>query len=254
MGVRKLNPSGKRLRTEHSGLAAVAAAAADRASSRSKLLLECTRAVLRTRDERALGRTLCGLLAQSGLYAKASISFVDDTRNSKAGPRLRESSRGGITLPLQARGQTIAILRLKTSDDRPLDDGEIALLETLADDAAYAIDHLRTDARQTPDARPERGLRETVEHDGVAITRKHEEQVARSERALLRTIIDAVPHYIYVKDRAGRFTLANKAWLDARGLAMEEVQGKTVYELFPAALAQQLEEQDSPIFTSGVAI
>ncbi|MGZ5223651.1 MAG: PAS domain S-box protein [Burkholderiales bacterium] len=354
MGVRKFNPSGKRLRTEHSGLDAVDAAAAERASSRSQLLLECTRAILRTRHERALGRTLCELLAQSGLYAKASISFVDDTRKSKVSLRLRESSRGKITFPLRAGSRTIAILTLKTSDDRPVDDGEIALLETLAEDAAYAIDHLRGDARQTPDARAERGLRETIEHAGVAITRidatghfadvnqkfcemvgytrdeligratrditvpedygpgaafraaaargqaristaekryihkngshvwvrrtmspgyedngtvsgaisvvediterKHAEQVARSERALLRTIIDAVPHYIYVKDSAGRFTLANKAWLDARGLAMEEVEGKTVYELFPAALAHQIEEQDSPILMSGVAI
>src|SRR6478672_1586348 len=118
MGVRKLNPSGKRLRTEHSGLAAATAAAVDRVYSRSQLFIECTRAVLRTRDERALGRTLCELLVQSGLYADASISFVEAIRKSKVGPRLRERVRGEITLPLQVGSRTIAILKLKAVDER----------------------------------------------------------------------------------------------------------------------------------------
>ncbi|MDB5926861.1 MAG: hypothetical protein JWN13_5797, partial [Betaproteobacteria bacterium] len=123
------------------------------------------------RDERVLGRTLSQLLVQSALYEQASISFVEDTRKSKAGARLREGSRGEITLPLQVDNRTLAILTLTTNDDRPVDDGEIALLQALADDAAYAIDRLRSDARQTPDGKAERGLRETVEHAGVGITR-----------------------------------------------------------------------------------
>ncbi|HEV7392122.1 MAG TPA: PAS domain S-box protein, partial [Burkholderiales bacterium] len=306
------------------------------------------------RDERVLAHTLSQLFVQSALYEQASISFVEDIGKSKAGARLREGSRGEITLPLQVANRTLGVLMLTTNYDRLVDDGEIALLQALADDAAYAIDRLRGDARQTPDRRTERGLRETVEHAGAGITRidpsghflevnqkfcemvgysreeligcatrditvpedygpgaafraaalsghptfsiaekryihkngshvwvrrtmspgyhddgtvhgtisvvediterKHAEQAAKSERAVLRTIIDAVPQYIYVKDRHGRFTLANKAWLDARGLAMEQIQGKTVHDLFPTTFAHQIEEQDRPILTSGIPI
>ena len=67
--------------------------------------------------------------------------------------------------------------------------------------------------------------------------RKNAEEAARRERTLLRTIIDAVPHYIYVKDLQGQFTLANRAWLEARGLTSEALVGKSVHDIFPAEIA-----------------
>jgi diguanylate cyclase (GGDEF)-like protein/PAS domain S-box-containing protein len=43
----------------------------------------------------------------------------------------------------------------------------------------------------------------------------------------LRTVIDAVPGYIYAKDAEGRFLLANKSAASLFGLAPEQVVGKT---------------------------
>jgi diguanylate cyclase (GGDEF)-like protein/PAS domain S-box-containing protein len=80
-----------------------------------------------------------------------------------------------------------------------------------------------------------------------------EETVAR-ERMLLRSIIDALPDYIYVKDREGRFQLGNKSWLAARGIDSEQVRGKTVFEVFPPAMAQRMHEQDTQVMRSGVAV
>ena len=72
------------------------------------------------------------------------------------------------------------------------------------------------------------------------------------ERNLLRTIIDAVPDLIQVKDEHGRFCLANRAWLSARGLSrLEDVQGKTVFDVFPAEVAQRMHDQDARIMRSG---
>ena len=67
--------------------------------------------------------------------------------------------------------------------------------------------------------------------------RKQAEEVVARERALLRTIIDSLPDYIYVKDTSGQFRLGNEAWLKARGRTAEEVAGKTVFELFSSELA-----------------
>jgi diguanylate cyclase (GGDEF)-like protein/PAS domain S-box-containing protein len=84
--------------------------------------------------------------------------------------------------------------------------------------------------------------------------RKEAEEVAARERALLRTIIDSLPDYIYVKDTAGRFQLGNAAWLKARGRIADEVIGKSVFELFARDLAVSLAAEDQAIVDSGTPL
>jgi PAS domain S-box-containing protein len=52
-----------------------------------------------------------------------------------------------------------------------------------------------------------------------------------SQRTFLRQIIDMCPNFIFVKDRAGRFTLANRALAEAYQRAPEEMLGKTDSEV-----------------------
>ena len=59
-----------------------------------------------------------------------------------------------------------------------------------------------------------------------------EEAVTESE-AKLRQIIDLVPHFIFAKDRGGRFILANKALADAFGTTVEDIIGKSVADFNP---------------------
>jgi diguanylate cyclase (GGDEF)-like protein/PAS domain S-box-containing protein len=82
--------------------------------------------------------------------------------------------------------------------------------------------------------------------------RKRAEAEVGRERALLRAIIDTVPDNIYVKDAEGRFSLANKAWLKERNLSDETLVGKTVFDIFPAELAERVAAQDGEIVRTGV--
>jgi len=50
---------------------------------------------------------------------------------------------------------------------------------------------------------------------------------------MLRQIIDINPHFIFVKDRRGRFTLVNKAVADAYGTTVEELIGRTDADFNP---------------------
>ncbi|MBI2293909.1 MAG: response regulator [Betaproteobacteria bacterium] len=84
--------------------------------------------------------------------------------------------------------------------------------------------------------------------------RKHAENAVVRERALLRTIIDTLPEYIYVKDAAGRFLLANQGWLTARMPGGGEIAGKTVFDFFPADLAGKMAAQDAEVIKTGVPI
>ena len=72
------------------------------------------------------------------------------------------------------------------------------------------------------------------------------------EHALLRTLIDTLPDFVYVKDQAGRYLLTNTANLGLLGgRPMEEVIGKTIHDLFPAEHARLYEEDDRRVLDHG---
>ncbi|MDP1672017.1 MAG: PAS domain S-box protein [Burkholderiales bacterium] len=83
--------------------------------------------------------------------------------------------------------------------------------------------------------------------------RKKVEDALAQERLLLRTVIDALPERIYVRDLEGRIILPNTAYLKIRGVDRhEQLIGKTVDELFPPEMAQRYREEDRKIVASGM--
>jgi len=63
--------------------------------------------------------------------------------------------------------------------------------------------------------------------------RQRAERALTDQRAFLRQVIDLNPSFIFAKDRAGRFTLANQALADAYGSRVEELLGKTDADFNP---------------------
>src|SRR5690606_26431766 len=51
------------------------------------------------------------------------------------------------------------------------------------------------------------------------------------QRRFLREVIDIAPNFIFVKDRAGRFTLANRALADVYGTTPDGMIGKTAEQV-----------------------
>jgi diguanylate cyclase (GGDEF)-like protein/PAS domain S-box-containing protein len=75
------------------------------------------------------------------------------------------------------------------------------------------------------------------------------------ERQLLRTVIDAIPDRIFVKDHEGRFLLQNTANLKVRGLERhDDIVGKTVFDFYPRALAEQRTAEDRAVIESGLPL
>jgi PAS domain S-box-containing protein len=82
--------------------------------------------------------------------------------------------------------------------------------------------------------------------------RKRGEEMIVAERTLLRTLIDSLPDYVYVKDPAGRYLLTNLANAALLGLASpNDVLGKTVFDLFPAEHARYYAEDDREVLETG---
>ena len=85
--------------------------------------------------------------------------------------------------------------------------------------------------------------------------RKQAEDVRREEQNLLRTLIDNIPDRIYAMDRQGRKTLSNAAdWKASGAQTMEDVIGKTDFDIYPPELAEPFWQNDKVVLDSGQSI
>jgi PAS domain S-box-containing protein len=85
--------------------------------------------------------------------------------------------------------------------------------------------------------------------------RKQSEEKLKSERNLLRTLIDNIPDTIYVKDAQARKLISNKVDYKLVGKSTEaEVLGKTDLELFDTHLGHLGYNHDMQILTTGQPI
>jgi PAS domain S-box-containing protein len=72
---------------------------------------------------------------------------------------------------------------------------------------------------------------------------------------LLRAVIDNLPISVYTKDLKGRYVLNNLRNLRLLGAASEsEVRGKTVFDFFPADIAQPFADDDRRVLNDGMTV
>jgi PAS domain S-box-containing protein len=82
--------------------------------------------------------------------------------------------------------------------------------------------------------------------------RKQAEETLARERHLLRTLMDHLPDYIFVKDTQSRFLITNAAHLRVLQVpTLEEAIGKTDFAFFPRELAEQYFADEQAILRTG---
>ena len=62
---------------------------------------------------------------------------------------------------------------------------------------------------------------------------KSAESIVNEQKALLQTILDAVPDFISLQDHEGRFISVNKAFCEMLDKGNGQILGKTNDDLFP---------------------
>ncbi|MGB1286206.1 MAG: PAS domain-containing protein [Aggregatilineales bacterium] len=97
----------------------------------------------------------------------------------------------------------------------------------------------------------EKTATDTITQFGVAIYQFQLKAKLAEEGETLRTLIDHIPDYIFVKDREGRFRISNFAHAAAVNLEPDDLIGKTAEELFASDLAPQFHEDDMAVMASG---
>ncbi|MFO7447108.1 MAG: PAS domain S-box protein [Ignavibacteriaceae bacterium] len=85
--------------------------------------------------------------------------------------------------------------------------------------------------------------------------RRKAEDALAAERNLMRTLMDAIPDHIYVKDTDGNYLLNNKAHLDFLGRStQEEVIGKSIFDFLSKDLAEPFHTEDKKVAATGESL
>ena len=83
----------------------------------------------------------------------------------------------------------------------------------------------------------------------IAARMQAEEGVRASQRQL-QNILDYAPIPIFLKDRAGRYLLANRSFASLTGIPMTRLIGKTSADIFPAETAAVSNEHNEQVFAT----
>ncbi len=83
--------------------------------------------------------------------------------------------------------------------------------------------------------------------------RKQAEQALQQQRRELQMIIDSVPAMVFYKDTENRFIRTNRALENAMGLSKNELEGKSIFDLYPEEQADAYWRDDKEVMASGDA-
>jgi len=91
----------------------------------------------------------------------------------------------------------------------------------------------------------------TLSLKGNLLDLKTAEQVLNEQKALLQTILDAIPDFISLQDYNGRYVSVNRAFCEMLKRPRREILGRTNADLFLPAYAHLYTEEDQKILDTG---
>ena len=86
---------------------------------------------------------------------------------------------------------------------------------------------------------------------GQYLDRQRVEKELRDSRALYESLVESLPQNIFRKDRQSRVTFGNARYCDSLHRPLQELLGKTDFDLFPAETALKYVRDDQGVMESG---
>ncbi len=183
-------------------------------------------------------------VASQFVLANRRPTVVRDAQHDERQAVIHELQRwrGTVSLlivPILVREQVIGTIGLDAIVDRDFSEHEIQLALNVATAAGKALQH----------AQLYMALQQEL------LDRQAAESALASERNLLRTLIDNLPDYVYVKDVHARFLLNNTAHIRFLGAqTQEDVTGKSDADFLPSAYAARFLAGDQQVLRRGVPL
>jgi PAS domain S-box-containing protein len=163
------------------------------------------------------------------VWASGEPAWIPDVTRDTNFPRAPFAARcdlhGAFAFPILSQGAVTGVVEFFSRQIRKPDDDLLAMMGALGSQI------------------------------GQFVERKRAEEALRKNRDLLRTLIDNLPDYIYVKDTASRFLLSNEAHLRVmRAPGLDDVLGKTDFDFFPREMAAQYAADEQQVMRLGQAL
>jgi len=159
------------------------------------------------------------------------IGEWDDRFNREIWEKFGHERLLRIFMPIKIRDRVLGVIEVgyDKAKKKCISEEEIQTLTAFVDQAAASLDNARL-------------LRETQE-----TARRLAE-----ERNLLRTLINHMPDYIYVKDTESRFMVVNPALVRHMGVKTpDDLIGKTDFDFFPHEVAARFYADEQAIIRTG---
>ncbi|WP_433927367.1 AAA family ATPase [Sorangium cellulosum] len=162
--------------------------------------------------------------------ATAPHPFLEDEYFTRRRPRSL------LCLPIARQARLLGILYVENSLVAGVfTPGRLNVLELIASQTAISLENAM--------------LYSDLEEENTE--RRRAEQALKSNQELLQAIVDNSAAAIYVKDRDGRFLVANRHLRDLLRLPSERILGKTGAEILPAPIAESLRDHDRKVLDAG---
>jgi two-component system NtrC family sensor kinase len=87
--------------------------------------------------------------------------------------------------------------------------------------------------------------------ESASAERRNLAEALAHERNVVRTMIDLLPAFIYMKDAQSRFTACNKLVANRMGVEPEDLIGKTDFDFFPREMAEKFYSDEQALIKSG---
>lgn len=84
--------------------------------------------------------------------------------------------------------------------------------------------------------------------------RKQAEQHLRNSEVLYQSLVEAIPENLCRKDTQGRFTYGNRHYCELVGLSLDELIGKTDFDIHPPELAEKYRADDQAVMAGGKVV
>ncbi|AUX45075.1 protein kinase [Sorangium cellulosum] len=162
--------------------------------------------------------------------AAAPHPFLEDEHFTRRRPRSL------LCLPIARQTRLLGILYLENNlVTGVFTPARLNVLELLASQTAISLENAM--------------LYSDLEEENTE--RRRAEQALKDSQEILQAIVDNSAAAIYLKDREGRFLLANRHVCDLLRLPSERLLGRTDAEIFPGQIAETLRDHDRKVLEAG---
>jgi PAS domain S-box-containing protein len=86
------------------------------------------------------------------------------------------------------------------------------------------------------------------------LQRQRAEDALRASEALYHSLVETIPMNVWCKDAMGRFTFGNEGFCRTTKRSLDQIIGRTDFDLFPADLAEKYRRDDAWVMSTGKAL